>query len=74
MPPEPAPAYQMDFFERCFVVLTVVGSLGVIAVVIWVKVALSNDGASTGAAALHAAIGIDRVFTTVRSRTHQRPS
>ena len=35
MPPEPAPTYQMDFFfERCFVVLTVVGSLGVIAVVI----------------------------------------
>jgi hypothetical protein len=64
----------MDFFERCFVVLTVVGSLGVIAVVIWMKVALSNDGASTGAAALHAAIGIDRVSTTVRSRTHQRPS
>jgi len=60
MPPEPAPAYQMDFFERCFVVLTVVGSLGVIAVVIWMKVALSNDGASTGAAALHAAIGIDQ--------------
>jgi hypothetical protein len=28
----------MDFFERCFVVLTVVGSLGVIAVVIWMKV------------------------------------
>jgi hypothetical protein len=38
MPPEPAPAYQMDFFERCLVVLTVVGSLGVIAVVIWMKV------------------------------------
>jgi hypothetical protein len=38
MPPEPAPAYQMDFFERCFVVLTVMGSLGVIAVVIWMKV------------------------------------
>ena len=35
MPPEPAPAYQMDFFERCFVALTVVGSLGVIAIVIW---------------------------------------
>ena len=27
-------AYQMDFFERCFVALTVVGSLGVIAIVI----------------------------------------
>jgi hypothetical protein len=38
MPSEPAPAYQMDFFERCLVVLTVVGSLGVIAVVIWMKV------------------------------------
>jgi hypothetical protein len=38
MPPEPAPAYQMDFFERSFVVLTVMGSLGVIAVVIWMKV------------------------------------
>jgi hypothetical protein len=25
----------MDFFERCFVALTVVGSLGVIAIVIW---------------------------------------
>jgi hypothetical protein len=38
MPPEPAPAYQMDFFERCFVVLAVMGSLGVIADVIWMKV------------------------------------
>jgi hypothetical protein len=36
MPPEPAPAYQMDFFERCFVALTVLGSVGVIAVVVWV--------------------------------------
>jgi hypothetical protein len=26
-----------------------------------------------GAAALHAAIGIDRLFTAVRGRTHQRP-
>jgi hypothetical protein len=37
MPSEPAPAYQMDFFERCFVALTVMGSLGVIVVVIWMK-------------------------------------
>jgi len=28
----------MDFFERWFVVLAVMGSLGVIAVVIWMKV------------------------------------
>jgi hypothetical protein len=35
MPSEPAPAYQMDFFERCFVALSVVGSLGVIAIVVW---------------------------------------
>jgi hypothetical protein len=40
MPPEPAPAYQMDFFERCFIVLAVVGSLGVIAVVTWMKVCI----------------------------------
>ena len=26
----------MDFFERCFIALTVVGSLGVIAIVIWI--------------------------------------
>jgi hypothetical protein len=38
MPSEPASAYPMDFFERCFVALSVVGSLGVIAVVIWMKV------------------------------------
>ena len=35
MQPEPAPTYQIDFFERCFVVSTIVGSLGVIGVVIW---------------------------------------
>jgi hypothetical protein len=35
MPPEPAPAYQMDFFERRFVAFTFAGSLGVIGVVIW---------------------------------------
>jgi hypothetical protein len=29
-------AYQMDFFERCFLALAIVGSLGVIAVVIWI--------------------------------------
>jgi hypothetical protein len=34
MPPEPAPAHQTDFFERCFVALTVMGSLGVIAIVV----------------------------------------
>ena len=38
MPPEPAPAYQMDFFERRFVVLAIVGFFGVIAVVIWMRV------------------------------------
>jgi hypothetical protein len=27
--------YQMDFFERCFIASTFVGSLGVIGVVIW---------------------------------------
>jgi hypothetical protein len=27
--------YQMDFFERCFVGFTFVGSLGVVGVVIW---------------------------------------
>jgi hypothetical protein len=74
MPPEPAPAYQMDFFRALLCRPHRHGIFGRDRCRDLDEGALSNDGASTGAATLHAAIGIDRALHSRQKPDSPAPS